>query len=308
MVIRLLCAGNGTDAVVGVAGAGKSTLMDVCRIAWDAIGITYADACLSAAGAQGLQEASAIPSRTVAAWLQRIDSGEGLTGVDVLVVDEATMTADRSAARLLTEAARTGTQVIAIGDPLQLQAVGIGGWFHEAHRLVDGLALDENRRRHDAAERAALEVWRTGDHQAGLELLADGGRVHAVETAGEARAEMLMAWDELRHQWPDDCRRRGSSCPTHPRDGRSRPPAARCRPRRGEGGRRRRCRDEWGPSRSSAPGRTSGSGFGRSTPPRTSGRSRTGPTTSPNSAAKRPSSGPSPYRPPAQSRGSGRSL
>ena len=92
VVTRLLYAGNGVDAVVGVAGAGKSTLMDACRIAWDATGTTYAGACLSAVGAQGLQEASAIPSRTVAAWLQRIDSGEGLTGVDVLVVDEATMT------------------------------------------------------------------------------------------------------------------------------------------------------------------------------------------------------------------------
>ncbi|WP_246213065.1 AAA family ATPase [Streptomyces abyssomicinicus] len=103
--------------------------MDACRIAWDATGTTYAGACLSAVGAQDLQEASAIALRTVAAWLQRIDSGEGLTGVGVLVVDEATMTDDRSAARLLTEAARTGTQVIAIGDPLHLQA-------------VDGLTLD----------------------------------------------------------------------------------------------------------------------------------------------------------------------
>ncbi|WP_164541052.1 MobF family relaxase [Streptomyces abyssomicinicus] len=204
VVTRLLCAGNGVDAVVGVAGAGKSTLMDACRIAWDATGTTYAGACLSAVGAQGLQEASAIPSRTVAAWLQRIDSGEGLTGVDVLVVDEATMTDDRSAARLLTEAARTGTQVIAIGDPLQLQAVGVGGWFAEVHRLVDGLTLTENRRQLDAAERAALEVWRTGDHQAALELLTAGGRVHAVETADDARSEMLMTWDELRRQWPDE--------------------------------------------------------------------------------------------------------
>jgi conjugative relaxase-like TrwC/TraI family protein len=204
VVTRLLCAGNGVDAVVGVAGAGKSTLMDACRIAWDATGTTYAGACLSAVGAQGLQEASAIPSRTVAAWLQRIDSGEGLTGVDVLVVDEATMTDDRSAAKLLQEAARTGTQVIAIGDPLQLQAVGIGGWFREVHRLVDGLTLDENRRQLDAAERAALEVWRTGDHHQALELLAAGGRVHAVETADDARAEMLMTWDELRRQWPDE--------------------------------------------------------------------------------------------------------
>ncbi|MGW7460990.1 MobF family relaxase [Streptomyces sp. NPDC054797] len=204
VVTRLLTAGNGIDAVIGVAGAGKSTLMDACRIAWDATGTTYAGACLSAVGAQGLQDASAIPSRTVASWLKRIESGEGLTGIDVLVIDEAVMTDDRSAAKLLTEAARTGTQVLAIGDPKQLQAVGIGGWFAEVHRLVGGLTLDENRRQRDDSERAALDIWRTGDHQKALEMLADAERVHAVETADEARSEMLMAWDKLRGQWPDE--------------------------------------------------------------------------------------------------------
>ncbi len=204
VVTRLLTAGNGVDAVIGVAGAGKSTLMDACRIAWDATGTTYAGACLSAVGAQGLQDASAIPSRTVASWLKRIESGEGLTGIDVLVVDEAVMTDDRSAAKLLTEAARTGTQVLAIGDPKQLQAVGIGGWFAEVHRLVGGLTLDENRRQRDDAERAALDIWRTGDHRKALEMLAAADRVHPAATADDARSQMLMAWDELRAQWPGE--------------------------------------------------------------------------------------------------------
>ncbi|MFF3625425.1 MobF family relaxase [Streptomyces sp. NPDC002467] len=204
VVTRLLTAGHGIEAVVGVAGAGKSTLMDACRIGWDATGKTYAGACLSAVGAKGLEDASAIPSRTVASWLQQIESGRGLTGVDVLVLDEAVMTDDRSAAKLLTEAARTGTKLVAIGDPKQLQAVGVGGWFREVHRLVDGEVLTENRRQEHEAERAALEVWRTGDHQRALEMLAAGGRVHAVATADEARSEMLMAWDELRRVWPDE--------------------------------------------------------------------------------------------------------
>ncbi|MFE1271306.1 MobF family relaxase [Streptomyces sp. NPDC058758] len=204
VVDRLLTAGHGVDAVVGVAGAGKSTLMDACRIAWDATSTTYAGACLSAVGAQGLQDASAIPSRTVASWLQRIETGPGLAGIDVLVLDEAAMTDDRSAARLLAEAARTGTKLIAIGDPKQLQAVGVGGWFAEVHRIVDGEVLTENRRQEDQAERAALEVWRTGDHQAALDLLAAGGRVHAAETADDARSQMLMTWQELRTDWPDE--------------------------------------------------------------------------------------------------------
>lgn len=202
-VVRLLTAGHGIDTVVGIAGAGKSTLMEACRIGWDAAGTTYAGACLSAVAAQNLASASAIPSRTVAAWLERISRGKGLAGIDVLVLDEATMVDDRSAALLMSEAARTGTKIVGIGDHLQLQAIGVGGWFREAHRLVHGLTLTENYRQEDAAERQALEVWRTGDHEQALNLLAAGGRVHAAGSADEARSQILTAWDELRGRWPD---------------------------------------------------------------------------------------------------------
>ncbi|MGX1841164.1 MobF family relaxase [Streptomyces diastaticus] len=203
-VTRVLTAGHGIDAIVGVAGAGKSTLMEACRIGWDATGTTYAGATLAAVAAKQLHDASGIPAKTVAAWLGEIENGKGLRGVDVLVVDEATMVDDRAAAVLMTEAARTGTKVVGIGDHLQLQAIGPGGWFKETHRLVHGLTLTENRRQEDAAERAALDVWRTGNHELALRMLAEGGRVHPAETADEARSQILMAWDELRLQeWAD---------------------------------------------------------------------------------------------------------
>ncbi|MCY1677033.1 MobF family relaxase [Streptomyces sp. NPDC048212] len=205
VVTRLLTVGHGIDAVVGVAGAGKSTLMEACRIGWDAKGTTYAGATLAAVAAQNLTDASGIPTRTVAAWVEQIrNEGSALDAVDVLVIDEATMVDDRSAEALVREAARTGTQLIGIGDPLQLQAIGAGGWFREVHRLVGGLTLHENRRQEDAAERHALEVWRTGDHDQALRLLADRGRIHPTESADEARSQILTTWDELRRdRWVD---------------------------------------------------------------------------------------------------------
>ncbi|MFJ3250146.1 MobF family relaxase [Streptomyces sp. NPDC086782] len=203
VVERLLTAGHGVDAVIGVAGSGKTSLMEACRIGWDATGLTYAGASLSAVAAQNLYEGSGIPSRTVAAWLQRIDDGTGLTGIDVLVLDEAAMTDDRSMALLLTEAARTGTKVIAVGDPQQLQAIGPGGGFAEVHRLVGGEVLTANRRQKDAGERAALEVWRTGAREQALNLLADRGRVHATDSADDARRSILTAWNEARAGYGD---------------------------------------------------------------------------------------------------------
>ncbi|MFH8797659.1 MobF family relaxase [Streptomyces sp. NPDC017941] len=202
-ITRTLTAGHGIDAHVGAAGTGKSTLMEACRIAWDATGHTYAGATVSAVAAKSLDDASGIPARSIASWLQQIRDGQGLTGIDVLVVDEATMSNDRQAAALMTEAKRTGTKLVAIGDPKQLQAIGPGGWFKEVHRLVGGLVLTENRRQRNDAERAALQVWRTGDHEQALRILADTGRVHATESAIEAHGQILTTWDEVRGRWSD---------------------------------------------------------------------------------------------------------
>ncbi|MGW3091587.1 MobF family relaxase [Streptomyces sp. NPDC001108] len=202
-ITRTLTAGHGIDAHIGAAGTGKSTLMEACRIAWDATGHTYAGATVSAVAAKSLDDASGIPARSIASWLQQIRDGQGLTGIDVLVVDEATMSNDRQAAALMAEARRTGTKLVAIGDPKQLQSIGPGGWFKEVHRLVGGLVLTENRRQRNDAERAALEVWRTGDHEQALRILADTGRVHATESAIEAHTQILTTWDELRTRWSD---------------------------------------------------------------------------------------------------------
>ncbi|MEE1815862.1 hypothetical protein PUR59_12685 [Streptomyces sp. SP18ES09] len=53
---RLPTAGHGVDAVVGVAGAGKSTPMDACRIAGDATGTTYAGASSAAPSARACSD------------------------------------------------------------------------------------------------------------------------------------------------------------------------------------------------------------------------------------------------------------
>ncbi|WP_285740869.1 AAA family ATPase, partial [Kitasatospora phosalacinea] len=143
-------------------------------------------------------------SRTIAAWTRDITGGRGLAGVGVLVIDEAGMVDDRALAALLRHARETGTKVVAIGDPQQLRAVGIGGGFQRMHQIVDGLTLGENRRQVDPVERAALSTWRDGGRTSALAMLAAHGRVQATDTAEQARAAMLSAWDEARGRWDGD--------------------------------------------------------------------------------------------------------
>ncbi|MFR9758179.1 MobF family relaxase [Streptomyces sp. TR06-5] len=199
VVERLLTAGHGLDVVVGVAGAGKTTLMCAARGGWEAAGLRVAGASTAAVAASNLQTEAGIEAATVAAWLADLDrGGRRLADTDVLVLDEAAMVDDRALARLLSAAAEHGVKVVAVGDPQQLKAIGIGGGFKRAHELVDGATLTENRRQTDAAERAALRVWRDGGRHTALAALAEHGRVHAVHTPEEAQAGMLGAWWDVR--------------------------------------------------------------------------------------------------------------
>ncbi|MFE7194492.1 MobF family relaxase, partial [Kitasatospora sp. NPDC057595] len=199
---RILVDGHGVDAVVGVAGAGKTTIMEVARMAWEAQGRVVLGASTAAVAAANLRAEAGIQSSTVALLLQRIrQSGGtlGLVGVDVLVLDEAAMVDDRQLAELLTHAATTGTKIVGIGDPLQLQSPGVGGAFAAVHQVVGGHTLSTNYRQRDAVERAALQMWRDGERREALRAYADRGRITVTDTRQEAMAAMLVSWQELRN-------------------------------------------------------------------------------------------------------------
>jgi conjugative relaxase-like TrwC/TraI family protein len=194
VVERLATAGHGLDAVVGVAGAGKTTIMEALADAHRAAGHTVAGASTAAVAAHHLQAETGIPSATVASWLGRIERGTGLAGVDVLVIDEAAMVDDRQYARLVAAAAESGTQVVGIGDPKQLKSPGVGGAFADLHAAVDGLTLTDNRRQRHEAEVQALAKWREDDRRAIFDVLADRDAVHTEERLEGVWSAMIGSW------------------------------------------------------------------------------------------------------------------
>ncbi|TDD05861.1 hypothetical protein E1294_49300 [Nonomuraea diastatica] len=200
---RVLTAGHGVEAVIGVAGAGKTTLMAAARAAFEGRGLVVRGAATAAVAAANLTAESGISSRTIATWLQRISDAErpGLTGVDVLVVDEAAMVDDRELATLLGEAERTGTKMVLIGDPAQLRAVGVGGGFGAVHRQIASLILRENRRQRDPIERKAVELWRADQKHEALRAWGQGGRVHAGRGAADTMARLVADWAAAREPY-----------------------------------------------------------------------------------------------------------
>ncbi|MFC5820966.1 MobF family relaxase [Nonomuraea harbinensis] len=202
-VERVLMTGHGVEAITGVAGAGKTTLMAAVKTAFEVRGLVVRGAATAAVAAANLSAESGIASHTIAGWLRRIRDPDrrGLRGVDVLVVDEAAMVDDRELAALLREAERRGTKVVLVGDPLQLRAVGVGGGFGAVHRQIRGLTLRHNRRQRDPLERKALELWRAHQRGEALHVWSQGDRVRSGRGADDTMARLIADWADARQPY-----------------------------------------------------------------------------------------------------------
>lgn len=199
----LVLNGRGLECILGAAGAGKTTLMRTARVAYEGQGFVVAGAATAAKAVQELAAESGIGSRTVAQWMYRIETGQGLAGIDVLVLDEAGMADDRARAALYQAAEAAGTKIVEIGDPKQLRSVGCGSMFGYIHAALDGPTLVENRRQRSEDERAALAAYRGGRYSEALSSYAAGGQVVATHTSDEGVAAMVAAWMHAARGAPD---------------------------------------------------------------------------------------------------------
>ncbi|WP_137392468.1 Ti-type conjugative transfer relaxase TraA [Rhodoligotrophos defluvii] len=194
-------------AVVGYAGAGKSTMLAAAREAWEAEGYQVHGAALSGKAAEGLEESSGIQSRTLASWSRGWDNDRGQLGRgDVFVIDEAGMVGSRQLARFVNEAEARGAKIVLVGDHEQLQAIGAGAPFRAITEEIGHAELSEIRRQRVDWQREASVDFATHRTAEGLAAYRDRGNISFAETGADARGEIVRDYLADRDQRPDGTR------------------------------------------------------------------------------------------------------
>lgn len=190
--VRHLAGPERIGAVVGMAGAGKSTMLGAARQAWEAQGYQVMGAALAGKAAEGLEESSGIQSRTLASWERSWERDRShLDSRSVLVIDEAGMVGSRQLSRVLAEADRSGAKVVLVGDPEQLQPIGPGAAFRAMAERVGFVELGEIRRQREGWQRdASVDFARHRTHE-GLTAYAERGAVRFEADMGAARKAMV---------------------------------------------------------------------------------------------------------------------
>lgn len=183
-------------AVQGLAGTGKTHMLNYAREVLQAEGYTVRGACFTGKAAQGLESDAQIPSTTIHAFLNRLEKEAGnapgpeidkklksewdfsglqpARGKEVWVLDEASMV-DNATMRQVMEVARLkGAKVVMVGDRQQLLPVGTGNAFAaltESGKIAT-VTLDEIRRQKDPELLRAVREAVSGSTDKSMAILA----------------------------------------------------------------------------------------------------------------------------------------
>ncbi len=207
-IAAVTTSGRALDLVVGVAGSGKTTALDLAREIFEAQGHRVLGTAISGQAARNLGQEAGVESRTVASLVWRLENGAlRLDERTVLLVDEAGTADDLAMLKLLAAVDVAGAKAVVVGDYRQLDAVGAGGGLEAlVRRHHPAVAvLDENIRQHLPGERRALEQLRAGKVTAAIGWYQETGRIVTAPTRFDALEAAVDAWDADRRAGREAC-------------------------------------------------------------------------------------------------------
>jgi ATP-dependent exoDNAse (exonuclease V) alpha subunit len=195
-MVRDLCQGGGGVAlVVGRAGTGKTFALGIARHAWQLDGYRLLAAAPTGIATLSLQGEGFEDVATCDRLLADLDRGrEELDPRTVVVVDETGMVGSRKLGRLLEHAQQAQAKVVLVGDDRQLAAIDAGGGFRTLRLRLGASELTENRRQHQAWEREALDLVRSGLVEEAVAAYRAHDRVVAADSKPAATLALLQDW------------------------------------------------------------------------------------------------------------------
>jgi len=195
-MVRDLCqGGQGVAVVVGRAGTGKTFALGIARHAWQLDGYRLLAAAPTGIATMSLQSEGFEDVATCDRLLGELDRGrEQLDGRTVLVIDEAGMVGSRKLTHLLEHAHQAKAKVVLVGDDRQLAPIDAGGGFRALRLRLGASELTENRRQHQAWEREALELVRSGLVEEAVAAYQAHERVVAADSKPAATLALLQDW------------------------------------------------------------------------------------------------------------------
>ena len=195
-MVRDLCqGGQGVALVVGRAGTGKTFALGIARHAWQLDGYRLLAAAPTGIATMSLQGEGFEDVATCDRLLGELDRGRGqLDPRTVLVVDEAGMLGSRKLTWLLEHAHQARAKVVLVGDDRQLAPIDAGGGFRALRLRLGASELTENRRQHQAWEREALELVRSGLVEEAVAAYRAHERVVAADSKPAATLALLQDW------------------------------------------------------------------------------------------------------------------
>ena len=164
----ILTAGDRFQAVQGLAGTGKTTLLAFVREAAEGQGWKVSGHSSGAEQAAVMQKESGIASTTTAAWLIEADKADASPRdmKQLFIMDEASQSGAKQFANTLIAAEKLGSRAVMLGDRFQHQSVEAGRAFarSQAHMPMATLGAESIRRQQTDYAKTAVARVIQGDH------------------------------------------------------------------------------------------------------------------------------------------------
>ncbi|MCO6410881.1 Ti-type conjugative transfer relaxase TraA [Hoeflea alexandrii] len=184
------------EAIVGRAGAGKTTMMKAAREAWELAGFNVVGGALAGKAAEGLEKEAGIPSRTLASWELNWKQGHRrLDGKTIFVLDEAGMVSSRQMATFVEAITKASAKLVLVGDAEQLQPIEAGAAFRAIVERTGYAELETiYRQKEDWMRAASLDLAR-GRVAEALSSYGAKGRVIGRPLKLDAIETLIADWN-----------------------------------------------------------------------------------------------------------------